>query len=190
MLRLALRLACLSLMGFRPWADCPDASHCAPDFAITVTSSDLPAQASFANGQVFNGSGCNGDNISPALSWSGALKETKSFALGMFDESFRTHWLVFNIPPGTTSLPKDAGNPSKNLLPEGAIQIRNDFGTPGYSGPCPPPGTKSRYSIIVFALDIEKLPDAKGDEVPAALTGRHIMDQTLDAGVLRGIYGR
>jgi Raf kinase inhibitor-like YbhB/YbcL family protein len=186
MLRLVAYAACLSLTAFRPWADCPDASYCVPRFNIAVTSPDLPAHGPFADGQVLNGAGCQGGNISPAVSWTGAPKGTKSFALAMFDESFKTHWLVLNIPAGTTSLPRNAGNPLKKLLPEGAIQVRNDFGTPGYSGPCPPPGTKSRYSIMVFALDARKLPEGKDDKVPGALAGRLVMDETLDAGVLHG----
>jgi hypothetical protein len=36
------------------------------------------------------------------------------------------HWVVFNIPSATTSLPK------------GAIQSLTDFDADGYDGPCPP----------------------------------------------------
>jgi Raf kinase inhibitor-like YbhB/YbcL family protein len=60
---------------------------------------------------VFKGFGCTGSNVSPALSWSGAPSGTKSFAVSMYDPDAPTgsgwwHWVVFNIPPGTTSLPK------------------------------------------------------------------------------------
>ena len=64
------------------------------------------------------------------LSWSGAPAGTKSFAINMFDPDAPTgsgwwHWVVFNIPASTTSLPKDAGNLKKRkLMPKGAIQSR------------------------------------------------------------------
>src|SRR3954470_22942082 len=59
--------------------------------------------------------GCTRVNISPALSWSGAPNGTKSFALTIYDPDAPTgsgswHWVVVNIPPGTTSLPKNAGD--------------------------------------------------------------------------------
>src|SRR5450756_1694987 len=137
------------------------AAH-AQDF--TLTSPDLKDGGTIANEQVITGFGCTGGNISPALSWSGAPAGTKSFAINMLDPDAPTgsgwwHWVVFNIPPATTSLPKDAGNlKKKKLMPRGAIQSRTDFGTPGYGGPCPPPGDPHHYRITVFAVDVAKLP--------------------------------
>ena len=57
--------------------------------------------------QVFNGFGCSGKNISPALKWSGAPKGTKSFALSLYDPDAPTgsgwwHWVVYNIPANVT----------------------------------------------------------------------------------------
>ena len=83
---------------------------------MTLTSPDIAPGAKIADEQVFNGFGCTGGNISPALSWSGAPKDTKSFALSVYDPDAPTgsgfwHWVVFNIPPDVTSLPKNAGNP-------------------------------------------------------------------------------
>src|SRR6266436_2782941 len=146
--------------------------------SMTLTSTDLKEGATIANEQVFKGFGC-----------------TKSFAVTMYDPDAPTgsgwwHWVVFNIPPGTTSLPKGAGDVKKKLMPKGAIQSRTDFGTAGYGGACPPPGDKPhRYQITVFAVDVDKLPDAKNDAVSAALVGYDLGSHTLAKATLTGLYG-
>ncbi len=163
---------------------------------MTLTSSDFKEGANIANEQVFKGFGCTGGNVSPALSWSGAPSGTKSFAVTMYDPDAPTgsgwwHWVVFNIPPGTTSLPKDAGDLKKRLMPKGAIQSRTDFGTDVYGGPWPPSGDKPHhYQITVFAVDVDKLPDAKNDSASAALVGFDLHFHTLDKATLTGLYGR
>ena len=83
--------------------------------SMTLTSADIKEGATIANEQVFKGFGCTGNNVSPALSWSGAPGGTKSFAVSMYDPDAPTgsgwwHWVVFNIPASTTSLPKGAGD--------------------------------------------------------------------------------
>ena len=163
---------------------------------LTLASPDIKDGGTIANQQVFKGFGCTGDNISPALSWSGAPANTKSFAVSVYDPDAPTgsgwwHWVVYNIPAGTTSLPKDAGDPSKGLMPKGAVQSRTDFGSTGYGGPCPPPGDKPHhYRITVFALDVDQLPNAKGDAASAALVGFDINFHTLAKATLTGLYGR
>jgi Raf kinase inhibitor-like YbhB/YbcL family protein len=163
---------------------------------MTVSSPDIKGGAKIANEQVFKGFGCTGDNKSPALNWSGAPSGTKSFAVSIYDPDAPTgsgwwHWVVYNIPASTTSLPKNAGDPAAKLMPEGAIQSRTDFGAPGYGGPCPPPGDKPhRYHITVFALDVPTLPDAKDDAASAALVGFDLHFHTLAKATLTGLYGR
>lgn len=163
---------------------------------MTLTSPDIKDGGTIANQQVFKGFGCTGENISPALSWSGAPANTKSFAVSIYDPDAPTgsgwwHWVVYNIPAGTTSLPRDAGDPSKGLMPKGAVQSRTDFGSTGYGGPCPPPGDKPHhYRITVFALDVDQLPNAKGDAASAALVGFDINFHTLAKATLTGLYGR
>jgi Raf kinase inhibitor-like YbhB/YbcL family protein len=112
---------------------------------MTVTSTDISDGGTICNDHVFNGFGCTGKNISPSLSWSGAPSGTKSFAITVYDPDAPTgsgwwHWVVFNIPAATTSVPKNVGDVKEKLMPADAIQSRTDFGTNGYGGPCPPKG--------------------------------------------------
>jgi len=164
--------------------------------SMTLTSPDIKEGGTIANEQVLNGFGCKGDSISPALSWSGAPSATKSFAISMFDPDAPTgsgfwHWVVFNIPPGTTSLPKGAGNVKKKLMPKSAVQSRTDLSTDGYGGPCPPAGDPPHhYQITVFAVDVAKLPFAKNDNASAALVGFDLHFHTLAKATLTGVYGR
>jgi Raf kinase inhibitor-like YbhB/YbcL family protein len=164
--------------------------------SMTLTSPEIKEGATIANEQVFKGFGCTGGNISPALNWSGAPSATKSFAVTMYDPDAPTgsgwwHWVVFNLPPGTMSLPKGAGYAKAKGMPAGAIQSRTDFGSGGYGGPCPPPGDKPhRYQITVFAVDVDKLPNAKDESASAALVGFDLHFHTLAKATLTGMYGR
>jgi Raf kinase inhibitor-like YbhB/YbcL family protein len=125
-----------------------------------------------------------------------APSATKSFAVSIYDPDAPTgsgwwHWVVFNLPAATTSLPKGAGDVKKKLMPKGAIQSRTDFGADGYGGPCPPAGDKPHhYQITVFAVDVDKLPDAKNDMASAALVGFDLHFHTLAKATLTGLYGR
>lgn len=98
---------------------------------------------------------CDGVNESPPLSWSGAPKETKTFALIVDDPDAPrgdwVHWMVFNIPASTTSL-KENASMSGNFT-QGIVQGVNDFRRNYYGGPCPPSGTH-RYFFKLYALDI------------------------------------
>ena len=161
---------------------------------FAVNSPDVKAGATIAAEQVFNGFGCQGRNISPALNWAGAPAGTKSYAVTVYDSDAPTgsgwwHWVVFNIPAATTSVVKNAGDPQANLLPAGSIQSRTDFGKPGYGGPCPPTGDKPhRYVFTVHALKVDKLPlDA---DAPAAMVGFYLHQNTIGKAVLKAQYGR
>lgn len=92
---------------------------------------------------------CDGENVNPELRIGGIPPNAKSLALIMDDPDAPvgtfTHWLVWNIPPGTAQIPVGV----KNIGVEGITS----FSRPGYGGPCPPPGKKHRYYFKVYALD-------------------------------------
>ena len=160
---------------------------------FTLASSDLAAGAKIAEAQVFNGFGCQGGNLSPALSWSNAPKGTQSFALLVHDPDAPTgsgwwHWLIYNIPANVTSLAAGAGDPKKGLLPAGTVQGRTDYGTPGYGGPCPPPGKPHHYFFRLYALKVARL-DLPADAT-AAFIGFNVRAQSLGSAELMGLYGR
>lgn len=123
---------------------------------FTLKSKDLGGQ--FKAKQFASSFGCNGDGESPQLSWENAPAGTESFAVTVYDPDAPTgsgfwHWVVYNIPSGTTELKADAGNANGKKLPKNAVQVMNDGGTLGYLGPCPPPGPAHRYIITVYALN-------------------------------------
>jgi Raf kinase inhibitor-like YbhB/YbcL family protein len=160
---------------------------------FTLTSSDFKSGGTLAGAQVYSGFGCSGGNLSPALAWSGAPAGTKSFALLVHDPDAPTgsgwwHWLVYNLPASTTSLPAGAGDPRKNLLPAGAVQGRTDFGSPGYGGPCPPPGSPHHYHFRIYALKVAAL-DLPADAT-AAFIAFNVHSQALGEAELTGLYGR
>ncbi len=106
---------------------------------------------------------CDGEDLSPALAWSGAPAGTKSFALIVDDPDAPdpaaprlvwVHWVLYNLPPGVTSLPAGA---TGKTLPRGALEGLNDWKKTGYRGPCPPVG-EHRYFHKLYALDAV-LPD-------------------------------
>lgn len=159
---------------------------------LKVSSETIKEGGTLTNTQVFSGFGCTGENISPDLKWSGAPKETKFFAVTVYDPDAPTgsgwwHWTVFNIPADVTSLPTKAGN-EKSLLPSGAIQGRTDFGKPGFGGPCPPKGDKPhRYIFKVFALKDKVDLD---QEASGALVGFYLNSLKLAEGKITAKYGR
>jgi Raf kinase inhibitor-like YbhB/YbcL family protein len=160
---------------------------------FTLSSPDIAPGGRIAEAQVFDGFGCKGGNVSPALAWSNVPEGTRSFALMVHDPDAPTgsgwwHWLVYNIPAGTSSLAAGAGDVHKNLLPAGAVQGRTDFGTAGYGGPCPPPGKPHHYHFRLYALKVAKL-DLPAD-ASAALVGFNVHAQSLGSAELTGLYGR
>lgn len=159
---------------------------------LTLQSPDVAPQATIALTHVYDQSGCHGGNISPALSWNRAPAGTRSFAVLMFDPDAPGrgwwHWAVFDIPAGVSSLQAGAGNPAKHLLPAGAIQVRNDFGSPGYGGPCPPPGAPHHYRLMLYALRIATLGlDASAS--PAQVAAKARANALAEAEIV-GLYGR
>lgn len=161
---------------------------------FTLISPTIKNKAMIGNEHVFNGFGCTGGNVSPELRWSNAPKDTKSFAVTVYDPDAPTgsgwwHWLIFNIPPDVTMLPAGAGKTDSNSAPQGTIQSMTDFGQPGFGGPCPPQGDKPhRYIFTVFALKVEQLP-LKPD-VSGAMVGYFLNQNAIAKASFTGLYGR
>ena len=164
-----------------------------PAHRFTLTSPDIKPGGRLAATQVYNSFGCSGGNVSPALSWSNAPAGTRSFAVTAYDPDAPTgsgwwHWVVYNIPATAKGLPAGAGDPAKRLAPAGSVEGNTDFGTPGYGGPCPPPGKPHRYIFTVYALKTDKI------DVPAsataAMVGFNLNGNLLAKATLTGLYGR
>jgi len=177
-----LALALLGAAGF---------AHAA---GFTLTSPTIKPGATLTQAQVFNGFGCSGQNISPALIWSGAPAGTKSFAVTLYDPDAPTgsgwwHWVVIDLPADSTGLAEGAGTADGKALPAGARQGRTDFGAAGFGGACPPQGDKPhRYIFTVYALKTDKLdvpPDAT-----AALIGSMLNANKLAKATFTAKYGR
>lgn len=161
---------------------------------FTLESPDLNAKQPIAEKYVLNGFGCEGGNVSPALTWKNAPKDTKSFAVTAYDPDAPTgsgwwHWVVFNLPADAASLPQGAGNPGPGKLPKGAVQGRTDFGKPGWGGPCPPKGDKPhRFVFTVFALKTDKLD--LDENASAAMVGFMLNANSLGKAMFTAKYGR
>jgi Raf kinase inhibitor-like YbhB/YbcL family protein len=132
---------------------------------------------------------CDGQDISPPLTWSEPPLETQSFALIMDDPDATggvfTHWLLFNLPADNRELTEAV--PPDNALVSGALQGKNSFGKIGYGNPCPPPGPAHHYRFTIYALDqpLDLMAGASRKQVIDAITG-HILAQ----GQLIGMYQR
>jgi len=159
---------------------------------FTLKSDAISGQ--LANEQVFNGFGCKGENISPALSWSNIPKGTKSFAITMYDKDAPTgsgwwHWVAFDIPANVTSLAKNAGDVKAMLMPKGVIQAVTDFGVAGYGGACPPVADKPhQYVFTVYALKVKTL-NLKKDASPA-LVGYFLNSNVIAKASVVAYYDR
>ncbi len=131
---------------------------------------------------------CDGEDVSPALSWSGAPAGVKTFALIADDPDAPmgtwVHWVIFNIPDSVNQLPEAV--PPMPTLANGAVQGKNDFRKIGYGGPCPPGGVH-RYFFKLYALDtrLSLQPGITKAELLKAMEG-HILAQAQ----LMGRYSR
>ncbi|MDS4014864.1 MAG: YbhB/YbcL family Raf kinase inhibitor-like protein [Candidatus Accumulibacter sp.] len=162
---------------------------------FTLVSPQIKPQGMINAQQVYNGFGCTGENVSPALEWKNPPPGTKSFAVLVHDPDAPTggsgwwHWLVINLPAGASGLPLAAGKADGSALPAGAVQINTDFGGPGWGGPCPPVGDKAhRYHFTVYAMKLEKLELPAG--ASAALAGFMVNANSLGKATLTGLYAR
>jgi hypothetical protein len=117
----------------------------APEVSIAATIR-LTSTAFVDGSAIPNRFTCDGDDVSPALSWSGG-PAAKEYALIVTDlDAGFIHWVAFGLPGTATSIPEGS-------VPPGAMEGTNDFGKKGYGGPCPPRGSgPHRYRFVLYAL--------------------------------------
>ncbi|MEE9555498.1 MAG: YbhB/YbcL family Raf kinase inhibitor-like protein [candidate division Zixibacteria bacterium] len=130
---------------------------------------------------------CDGDDISPNLTWDRPPDGTKELVL-IFDDPDAPggtwdHWIVYNLPPDEAGLHENIAKE----VPGGGIQGKNSWHQSKYGGPCPPHGPAHRYIFKLYAVDkkLELPPGATKAEIESAIEG-HILAQ----GELMGKYGR
>ena len=124
---------------------------------------------------------CDGEDITPDVSWNGAPAGTETFTLIVEDPDAPgrvfTHWLVYNIP-GTVS-GFEEGMSAFEIIKTGASQGKNDLGTVGYTGPCPPPGNAHHYHFRILALDcVLDLPSMLSKSTVLGAMKGHVLDET------------
>jgi Raf kinase inhibitor-like YbhB/YbcL family protein len=166
--------------------------------AFELTSPDVPANTLVPAKFTFNGLGCHGQNVSPALSWTEPPESTKSFALMVHDPDAKTggagiwSWVVVDIPSSARSIDEGAGTLDGAMLPKGSRQITNDYfgltNSPGWGGPCPPPGESHQYNFTLYALKVDKI--AVPQNATASQVGFIVNLLALDKAKLTMIYGR
>jgi Raf kinase inhibitor-like YbhB/YbcL family protein len=124
---------------------------------------------------------CEGADRSPPLAWRDAPGGTKSFALVVDDPDAPdpaaprrvwVHWVVLDLPADSVGLDENA---SRDGLPRGAREGKNDWGEPGWRGPCPPVG-RHRYFFKLYALDtlLAELSEPSKAELERAMAG-HVL---------------
>lgn len=170
-----------------PYADLPQVAE------FELTSDDITSGEPLDTAQASGAMGIEGGkDESPQLSWSGFPEGTKSFAVTVYDPDAPTasgfwHWAVCNVPVTTTDLPAGAGMQASTLLPDGALQLRNDAGFMGFVGASPPEGHgPHHYHVVVHAVDVETL-DIPEEATPAYL-GFNLFSHTLGRARLIGTF--
>lgn len=130
-----------------------------------------------------------GKDVSPALSWVGAVENVQSFAIICDDPDAPrgtwVHWVIYNIPAGVNSLAEAVAG--EEVLGDGTAQGITDFGRVGYGGPMPPAGKAHRYFFKLYALDtMLNLPSTpRKADVLEAMEGHVVAEAEL-----MGLYKR
>lgn len=126
---------------------------------------------------------CKDDNVSPSLRIDNAPIKTREFALVVTDPDSPSgtfvHWVVYGIDSGQTLIPEDTA-------PSGASEGTNDFGEPGYGGPCPHDG-QHRYVFTLYALDTRLDLD---DGLSAPTLREAMKDHIISEAELIGLFGK
>jgi Raf kinase inhibitor-like YbhB/YbcL family protein len=137
--------------------------------ALTLTSPDFTEGSAIPSKYT-----CQGADISPAFQWSIIPPATEAYALIARDPDAPNknwvHWVIYNIPLGTTSIPE--GYQAKV---DGTLVGKNSWNQSTYQGPCPQSGTH-HYRFELYALDqaLYVNPDLTASQLEDAMAG-HIV---------------
>ncbi|CAD5990149.1 YbhB/YbcL family Raf kinase inhibitor-like protein [Agreia sp. COWG] len=159
--------------------------------SFEITSTDVRQGERLSNAQL--GASAGGQDVSPQLSWSGAPEATKSYVVTVYDPDAPTasgfwHWAVLDIPADVNTLASGAGTPGSELLPAGAVTLKNDAGVAGFVGATPPPGHGDHeYYVVVHAVDVESL-GLPADASPAML-GFNLFMHAVGRAIISAPYG-
>jgi len=117
---------------------------------LNVQDLSIRSEAFEGHGHIPERHTSDGEDVAPALTWSGVPEGTQSFALVVHDpdaplvDGF-THWVAYNVPGDAEGVPEGG---------EGVTHGVNSLGSEGYNGPAPPPGHgPHHYYFWVYALD-------------------------------------
>jgi Raf kinase inhibitor-like YbhB/YbcL family protein len=170
-----------------------------PDL-FEVTSPDFPDNGMLTEANAGTGTSprgpwaCGGQNISPALTWSHAPADTRSFAVVMDDPDAAmgrggNHWITYDIPAAATSIARgDADKPGKFVSGD------SGRGKLAYHGPCAEPGAKAHHFIfMVYALDIPLAtlkPGLTRAEFAQQIAGHNLAEASTMARYQRAADGR
>ena len=130
-----------------------------------------------------------GEDVSPALSWSDVPAGVRSYAVICHDPDAPliskqgacgfVHWVLYDIPASITSLAEGFDQYTRGI---------NDFGKQGYGGPMPPSGHgRHQYYFWVLALDLEP---ALADDLTMVQLLARIEPNVLGMNRLVGSYER
>jgi Raf kinase inhibitor-like YbhB/YbcL family protein len=159
--------------------------------AKEVTAMKLTSPSFENQGDIPKKFTCDGQDVSPALTWTNVPEGTKSLVLIVDDpdapdpanpQMTWVHWVLYNIP-AVGSLPEGV---KEKDLPKGTLQGLNDWKKTGFGGPCPPIG-KHRYFHKLYALDTV-LPDLK--QPTKAKLEKAMEGHVLSKAELVGLYQR
>ncbi len=121
----------------------------------------------------------DGDDVSPALEWSGVPEQAVELALLCEDPDAPggtfVHWVLSGLDPSLPGL-------GEGQVPDGAVEGRNDFGDIGYGGPRPPAGDEHhRYFFRLYAASepLGLSPGGSADDLRSALAGTELAQATL-----------
>jgi Raf kinase inhibitor-like YbhB/YbcL family protein len=143
------------------------------EFSLTSTAFD-------EGGAIPSRYTCDGEDVSPPLSWVGAPAETGALALFVDDPDANgfVHWVAFDLTASESGGLLEGVSSSPDAPPQGT----NSFGRVGWSGPCPPSGTHHyRFRLIALKDTLGLNGAPRADAVLAAAQGGILGEVTLTA---------